>query len=481
MKFFNFILSGLITILGLLFIQHSNAQVLIVSENNRYIQYADGKPFFWLGDTAWELFHRLNREDAEMYLKNRADKGFTVIQAVVLAEMSGLSVPNAYGHLPLIDRDPAQPNEAYFDHVDFIVDHAAKLGLFVGMLPTWGDKVTNENSGEFVIFNPENAKSFGEFLGRRYKDKPIVWILGGDRNINNDYELEVWRAMANGLKAGDGGNHLITFHPRGASSSHEMVHNEPWLDFNVYQSGHSNRYTQVYRYAETLLHVEPRKPFVDAEPAYEDIAIEFWKYIDWSSPTRVPKGVLNDNFIVIDKSHFEQGFFTAHDVRVHAYWNILSGACGYTYGTNAIWQMFEKKGYFAIPALCDWRDALNLDGASHMTHVRNIFERYPFEKLVPAQQLILGENPRDSTHIRAAFADDRSFALVYLSVGQKVNVDVSGFDKRIKARWYNPRVGDFSRIGTFRNKEKISFIAPSSGSGNDWLLILDFSEFALNH
>jgi hypothetical protein len=48
---------------------------LQVSQNRRFLQTADGKPFFWLGDTAWELFHRLTREEAEMYLKNRAEKG----------------------------------------------------------------------------------------------------------------------------------------------------------------------------------------------------------------------------------------------------------------------------------------------------------------------------------------------------------------------------------------------------------------------
>jgi hypothetical protein len=57
---------------------------------------ADGRPFFWLGDTAWELFHRLNREEATRYLEDRASKGFTVIQAVALAELDGLNTPNAY-------------------------------------------------------------------------------------------------------------------------------------------------------------------------------------------------------------------------------------------------------------------------------------------------------------------------------------------------------------------------------------------------
>ena len=59
---------------------------LRVAANQRYLQYDDGTPLFYLGDTAWELLHRLNREEAQYYLSNRAAKGFTVIQAVALAE-----------------------------------------------------------------------------------------------------------------------------------------------------------------------------------------------------------------------------------------------------------------------------------------------------------------------------------------------------------------------------------------------------------
>src|SRR5829696_3180637 len=38
---------------------------LKVSENRRFLVKEDGSPFFYLGDTAWELFHRLDREGAE--------------------------------------------------------------------------------------------------------------------------------------------------------------------------------------------------------------------------------------------------------------------------------------------------------------------------------------------------------------------------------------------------------------------------------
>src|SRR4051794_13721107 len=84
---------------------------LQVSDNARFLVTADGRPFFWLGDTAWELFHRLTREQAEQYLRNRAERRFTIVQAVALAELDGLDEPNAYGERPLIDRDPTKPNE----------------------------------------------------------------------------------------------------------------------------------------------------------------------------------------------------------------------------------------------------------------------------------------------------------------------------------------------------------------------------------
>src|ERR1700709_1853585 len=98
-----------------------------VSSNHHYL-LKNGEAFFWMGDTAWELFHRLNREEADRYLKDRAAQRFTVIQAVVLAERNGLNDPNPYGHRALADNDPTKPNEEYFKHVDYVVDKAEELG-----------------------------------------------------------------------------------------------------------------------------------------------------------------------------------------------------------------------------------------------------------------------------------------------------------------------------------------------------------------
>ena len=465
------------TALVILLLVYTNlySQALEISNNHRYLQYSNDKSFIWIGDTAWELFHKLDREEADEYLTTRKEQGFTIIQGVVLAELDGLKTPNAYGDVPLIDLDPARPIEAYFEHVDYIINKANQLGLVMGVLPTWGDKLYSINPGAGpVVFNQENARKYGEFLGKRYKDNNIVWILGGDRTIDSMEVLQIWRAMAEGINAGDGGKHLMTFHPRGGTSSSDWLHNEPWLDFNMYQSGHVQRFNQVYEYAETDYLKLPTKPFLEGEPAYEDIAIKFWEYIDFGSASRVPEDVLNKYGLIDNMDYFQDGFFTDYDVRVHAYWNFLSGACGYTYGNNAVWQMYRKNDDIVIPALQDWRESLTSPGASQMQYLHKFLELYPVSEMVPDQSVIYGKNPKTDMHMRAARSINGEWLVVYLAQGQKVDVVTSKIkNSRIKGYWYNPKNGDKTHINEFVNGDIQAFEPPTSGIGNDWLLILE--------
>src|SRR6185295_7895167 len=151
-----------------------------VDPSGRFLQTMDGKPFFWLGDTDWELFHRLNREEAEIFLETRRRQGFNVIQAVALAEFEGIRKPNRYGDFPLLNNDPTRLNITpgnnpsdttaydYWDHVDYIINLAAKKGLYIGLLPTWGDKVTVMWGDGPKIFNETNAEIYATMLAKRY-------------------------------------------------------------------------------------------------------------------------------------------------------------------------------------------------------------------------------------------------------------------------------------------------------------------------
>lgn len=430
-------------------ISHSvSGQSLSVSENQRYLVQNDGTPFFWLGDTAWELFHRLDREEATRYLENRVEKGFTVIQAVVLAELDGLNTPNPYGDKPLIDNNPSQPNEAYFEHVDFIVNKAEELGMYIGMLPTWGDKFNQKWGVGPVVFNPINARNYGEFLGNRYKDKPIIWILGGDRNPETDEHIAIIRAMAEGIKTGDGGNHLMTYHPQGGSNSAHWFHNDNWLDFNMFQSGHGEVDNPNYEVTQALYEKTPTKPVLDGEPNYEDHPVA------WNP---------------------ENGWFDDFDTRQAAYWSILAGALGHTYGNHNIWQMWEPGHDPISSARTPWYEAIDHPGTFHMSYFRQLFEQRPFQKLVSFQEMIRGDIFNNSSPARAAKARDNSFAIIYIPHGQTVDISLEMFgDKEVNAWWYNPRLGESIQLKPVKGGQIQTFNPPfDSKRGNDWVLVLD--------
>ena len=432
---------------------------LKVSDNHRFLVTADGKPFFWLGDTAWELFHRLNREEATLYLEDRARKGFTVIQAVALAEQDGLNTPNAYGHRPLLENDPTRldvkegPANDYWDHVDFIVDRAASLGLRIGFLPTWGDKWQTSRGGKGpVVFNAENARAYGEWIGKRYAEKPVVWILGGDRNIESDGDRAITEAMARGLRTGDGGRHLITFHPRGPGRSSDYFHTADWLDLNMTQSSHAARDHDNGLFIAHDYALQPPKPTLDGEPRYERIPVGF--YLSGAS------------------KHLT---FDDYDCRQAAYWALLAGACGHTYGNNNIWQMWAPGRAAVIDANIPWSEALEHPGAVQMGIVRRLFESRPFAELQPDDSMIVDGPHTGGAKVRAARASDGSFAFVYSPRGEPFAVRMDAIKSKtgVTSWWFDPRYGTASAIYTGDAVAMQTFTPPSSGRGQDWVLVLD--------
>lgn len=426
---------------------------LRVSPNKRFLVTAEGKPFFYLGDTAWELFHRLNREEATRYLEDRARKGYTVIQAVALAELDGLNDPNPYGHTPLIANDPLRPVNEYWQHVDFIVAKANSLGLYIGFLPTWGDK-WNTRGGKPEVFTPQNAAAYGEWLGRRYKDAGLIWILGGDRPIETAAHRDILRAMAAGLRKGDGGAHLMTYHPNGGSGSAEPLHSEDWLDFNMRQNGHTAEFTGRYDKTAFDYGRTPVKPVIDAEPIYEDHPVSF-------RPD-------------------EMGHSIAADVRRPLYWDLFTGAFGHTYGHHSVWQMWTPARAPVNRPLMTWAEALDQPGAAQMQHGRRLIESRPFLTRVPDDSLIVTSRvpsamPGAGRYRFVATRDETgSYAMIYAPVGRKFTVRLSKITgDKIVAWWFNPRTGAATKIGAFDRASEKEFTPPDPGEMTDWVLVLD--------
>ncbi len=430
--------------------------------DGRYIVREDGSPFLYLADTAWELFHRATREQVREYLELRARQRFTVIHAVALAELEGLSDPNAYGDLPLLDRDPARaavtpgsdPDDPqqydYWDHVDYVVDEANRLGLYVAFLPTWA-RWLGVNARDEKVITARNAQGYGEFLGKRYGKRGIIWVLGGDRPAPG-FE-EVWRALARGIAIGVSGREdydavLMTFHPSGGQSSSSWFHKERWLDCNMQQTGHGPAATTRSWEKIAADHgLAPSKPVIDGEPLYEDHPIGF-------------AGGVRQN-----------GFSSDNHVRQRAYWALFAGAAGVAYGHHSVWQMYAPGRRPINGPLCFWDEAIHRPGAAQVQHLRTLVESRPMLSRVPDASLV-GDMLDGAERIQSMRGPDHLFVYTASGIAFTANMGkISGV--RVTGYWYNPRNGTSVEIGTFENVGAREFKPQYEGLGSDWVLVLD--------
>jgi hypothetical protein len=394
-----------------------------VDPTGRRLLDSSGKPFFYLADTAWELVHRLTMDEIDSFLRTRARQRFNAIQFVLLAEFDGLNAPSRQGERPLIDNDPAKPNERYFAFVDEAVNRMNELGLVAVMLPTWGDKVPGSTWGIGPkVFTPENATIYGEWLGRRYRNAAVVWMNGGDRPILDERQRLIWRNLALGLRATS--DHLITFHPTGRTSSSACVHDEAWLAFNTIQTGHRGWDFPIEKQVTHDLSIEPHKPTINSEPCYEDhpVMSAGWK----------PAG----------------GWFNDADVRDAAYRSVFSGAAGHTYGCHDVWQFYDpKRGPAHNHARTPWQTAVDLPGANQMRHLRALIE------LESAWESVsYAINADCPPTLRAT----RGRQITYLAADAvetwvRPNLEQLGaLDSSKMARWFDPRTGEYRSVGDSR-------------------------------
>lgn len=449
---------------------------LNISDNKRYFVTPDGKPFPWLADTVWTMPQRLKWDDAEYLMHRRKAQGFNVLQICALDPERDVEMRTPAGDPALIGGDLSRPNENYFRYLDWILDKAEENGFYVLLLPVWGQLVVGDDWAGGVYektVTEDNAYEYARWIGDRYKDRPnILWCLGGDRmpiHKGVDYK-NVWRRMAEGLAKGLTGQDvrhnepspvweslLITYHAchemeTGLCSSFSYFDDsEQWIRFIMLQSGHG-LIPKNYELVRAEYERENVMPVWDGEPAYEMMPTS------WPFTPETPR----------------QGPWM---VRRRAYWSLLAGAFGFTYGHACVWcSVGERERNFMSPIT--WQEALGNPGAEQMRHLRAFMESLQTMTAVPCRQIFVEGDRREGTletHAQAAYTGD--YVCVYLPAGGSAELDLSTvWGKPEVGVWYwNPATGEFSAEkaqAVQPDNGRLTVSTPTEGEEQDWIVVL---------
>jgi hypothetical protein len=368
----------------------------------------DGKPFFWLGDTAWTIPNLYTPAEAEEYLEHRAKEGFTIFNVMMVFTGGPGMKPvseDVGGNLPFLNWNPATPNEVYFKNIDRVLAVAQRKNLILALMPTGGTGGTYVKKQK--IFTEANIREYGRWLGRRYKNIPnLIWVNGFD--LKSSEYPELTRGLTAGLQEGDGGEHLITFHPGGGNSS-SYFHTEKWLSYNTIQTW--SDYWRIYSLVAADYALLPVKPVVLAEGAYEE------------------------------GPEYPSGPITPYIVRKEAWWAFMAGGF-HTYGHNDMWRKNPT-----------WRASLDSPGAHQMTILKKVLEPRTWWTLAPDQSVIATGAGCEKDLNAAALSTNGDWAIVYFSTRNPTTIDFGKIrtSENVRATWINPETGETTVAGVFPN------------------------------
>ena len=407
---------------------------LKAAAGNRYLADQANQPFFWSGDAAWSLIAQLSLKDANLYLDNRSEKGFTVIMVSLIEHKFCTDPPsNIHHELPFTGRPFTSPNEKYFAHADSVIESAARHNIVVLLAPLYlGYDCKDEGwCAEVKEASSADLHSWGKFLGMRYKKfRNIIWLIGGDTDpsVVKDKVLE----MVKGIRENDN-VHLFSAHNQPESMAVTPWPGETWLSVNNVYSYDSVIYRR-YRAAYDRL---PVMPYFQIESAYEN-----------------------------------EHNSTPQQLRSHAYWAILSGAMGHIFGNCPVW------GYGSAKKFCaeaDWKKEMNNRGSVSMDYLQRLFRSRSWQFLIPDfdNQLITSGYGTwgKKDHVASARTSDGNSIIAYLPSDRTVTVSMRGIHgDKAKCWWYNPSDGKAIEIGTYKTSEVQSFTPLTAG---DWVLVID--------
>lgn len=417
--------------------QPSHQAWLRASKNGHHLVLADGTPFVIQADSAWWLAERSTREDVVRYLDTRKAQGFNTVMFTTTIEFG--KGKNAYGQT-IWNGDASSPNPAFFEHVDYIVDQIEARGMHAAFSPAWVKHVTPPRGDGLTA---ENAYDYGRWVGERYRNHQIIWLMGGDDvNWHEAIVNEVARGITHGFTGSDTGGDgvVMTYHPAWAKSSADRFEREDWLDFNMAQSGHCGRtLTAGHQLTSVDFDRRPPKPTMDGEPFYEG-------HPRCMDPT--------------------QGYSTAKQVRNGLYNGAFGGGAGIAYGHHSVWQMYQPGRKGVNGPIRYWYDALRDEVAGQVVYLRRLLESRPILTRAPG-----GSTGTADAGERLTVAEDGAYLMGYSADGSDITLDLAGLSgTTAQLWWYDPRSGSATEAGLVPSDGTLTLTPPNR---TDWVLVAD--------
>ena len=425
-----------------------------LSEDRRFLTWANGSPFFWLADTAWNGVLRSNEADWQRYLTARSNQGFSVVQFVSTQWRGAMEALGDERAFEGTDRITIFPD--FFRSREARIAAINEAGLVAAPVILWA--VWDSDPGWALA--EADAIRLARYIVARWGAYQVVWFLGGDGNYLGE-RAERWRTIGRALfgKPVEERDRLVTMHPGGQTWVGDLFRQEPWYDFIGYQSGHGSS-------------DEHLRWLVEGPPAQK-----------WDGDPVLPVVNLEPNYEGFPSYHTDRGF-TDYEVRRAAYWSLLlSPPAGISYGTNPIWVWPEAPevpdGHASIGLVEPWDKGLLLPGIHSMTILRAFFEVTPWWSLRPAPVMLAEQPGTDdpTSFIAAAKTQDGTQGVLYLPKGGTIPLKLESLPLSSVIRWFDPRLGRWTDTHVLSKEANgggtVQVTAPDE---QDWLLVITAGE-----
>lgn len=432
------------------------------AEDPRFFAHENGTPFFWLGDTAWEITWKSRMNEVRAYISDRKRKGFTVINMVLLSHQmitAGIGVENRHKEPAFLDSAMYRLNPKYFQYADSIIQMANDSGMVVALVPLWA-YMSDMHPSPYISpqLNRRQAFNLAHYMGARYAGNHIVWIVAGDEGYQTPEQVAYWGDFARILHTASGRRHLATAHPKGYTASYDYFpQTTEWLDFHMYQSSHIIGNSYPWSAGQKGAQLTPQKPLINGEPCYEDIPDRFWDITPTTNTATITR-------------------IQPYHVRRAIYESLFSGAvAGANYGVNGVWQWNTEEipGGFLPRHRVD--TAWQLIGSTQMNYLKEFMVQLPWHRMKLHTKAIYQDTvPNDPyAHVWSLLRDDDSVLVCYMPTVYPVRVEFPTLKTTyISVQTWSPATNTWSKPDTILNRNFLMVDTTLRATQSDMMILI---------